>query len=263
MLWQIEKAGRQNHILGTIHIADPDVAQLPGHIEAAIQQSQQLVLEVKQDVRSRQRIEDRTRLSSSSLRALIGQDLYQQVVDVMKLRGAEGPSLQKMKPWAVGLMLNYPVSTEQPVLDVGLQLRFQNAGKEVNALETIDEQLDLFDRMPMPEQIEFLALSLRQLDHFDADLATMKRYYRAGDLEAIHRFARQQLRQLGSPSMTRLMHEIIQVRNQRMFDRLGPYLAGSNTLIAVGALHLPGEQGLLQLMKNAGYRVRPVARQSR
>ena len=59
--------------------------------------------------------------------------------------------------------------------------------------------------------------------------------------------------------MKQLMYRILDERNERMFTRVLPYLLESGTLIAVGALHLPGPQGLLQLFRQAGYTVKPIA----
>ncbi|HVL01312.1 MAG TPA: TraB/GumN family protein, partial [Dongiaceae bacterium] len=166
--------------------------------------------------------------------------------------------LQRLKPWAVGLMLNLPTQSLEPVLDVSLQYRFQDAGKPVQSLETIDEQLDLFDRMTLPEQVEFLQASLEQIPEFDSNLAQMKQLYRAGDIDAIHDFAKNQTHKVKSPVMERLMAQIVEQRNKRMVERLRGYLQSSGNLIAVGALHLPGQDGILQLLRNAGYRVQPV-----
>lgn len=258
LLWHIEKAGRQNHILGTFHVADRDIVNLPRYIDQVVGNAGHLILEVKQDARAQQIIADRSLLQRSTLPQLVGRDLYGRVTSAMKQRGLPAAGLQRLKPWAVGLMLNFPAPSLEPVLDVSLQYRFQDAGKPVSALESIDEQLDLFDQLPLEEQIEFLESALQHLPEFDRNMTQMKQLYKAGDLNAIHRFAEEQLTQSDSAAMERLMTSIVEHRNQRMFLRLQPHLTRSGTLIAVGALHLPGKQGLLQLLKNAGYRVTPV-----
>lgn len=258
LLWQIEKEGKRNHLLGTIHVSDRDIVTLPPHVDQVVQQSDALLLEVKQGPKSQLAIADRTRLEESTLRQLVGDDLYQRVVKVMKQRGMSPASLQRLKPWAVGLMLNFPTPSLEPVLDVSLQYRFQNEGKPVQSLETVDEQLDLFDHLSPQEQIEFLRASLAQLGEFDENLARMKMLYKAGDIEAIHAFARSQAHDMRNPVMEKLMEKIVEQRNVRMFQRVQAHLNASGTLIAVGALHLPGEQGLLELLRKAGYRVNPV-----
>lgn len=258
LLWQIEKDGRRNHVLGTFHVSDPEIVTVPPHVNRIVVAARQLVLEVRQDSRSQQIIADRSLLTQATLSQLLGPELYEQVVQAMRARGMAPAGVQRLKPWAVGLMLNFPAPSLDPVLDVSLQYRFQAQNKPVQALETIDEQLDVFDHLPLADQIQFLASALEQLPDFDRNLEQMKNLYKAGDLEAIQHFAQAQMKQTDSAAMTRLMHAIIDQRNQRMYERMQPYLQQSDTLIAVGALHLPGNTGVLQLLKNNGYRIRPV-----
>lgn len=258
LLWQLEKNGTRHYLLGTIHIADADIIALPPHVEKIVQSSRQLIVEAIADDQSRQSIADRSLLASNTLKNVLGPELFDEVSGVVKRRGIPPASVVRLKPWAVGLMLNVPTPSLEPVLDVHLQYRFQDSGRAVYALETIDEQLEIFDRLSMQEQIEFLKSSLAQLEDFDANFAYMKTLYLAGDLDAIHRFSEQQSGKGDSEIMKQLMVRILDERNHRMFARLQPYLAQSGTLIAVGALHLPGSQGLLSMFRQAGFTVTPL-----
>ena len=258
VLWQLDKQGNTHYLFGTIHIADADIIALPPQVERVVKSSRQLVVEAIADDQSRQSMAERTLMASNTLKGVLGPDLYAEVSQAAKARGVPPTSLMRLKPWAVGLMLNVPTPSLEPVLDVHLQYRFQDSGRPVHALETIDEQLDIFDELSMADQIEFLKSSLAQLDEFDANFARMKALYLAGDLDAIQAFSEQQSGQREHPVMQRLMQRILEERNVRMFARVQPYLAQSGTLIAVGALHLPGQQGLLQMFRQAGYTVTAV-----
>ncbi|HEX4938962.1 MAG TPA: TraB/GumN family protein, partial [Candidatus Kapabacteria bacterium] len=66
LLWQIEKEGKQNHIFGTIHVADRDIVKLPAHVDRVVSQADVLLLEVKQGAQSQQVIADRTTLQEST-----------------------------------------------------------------------------------------------------------------------------------------------------------------------------------------------------
>lgn len=259
LLWQIEKDGRTHHLFGTIHISDADIIALPAHVEQVVKSSRQLVIEAIADGPARQTMAERSLLASNSLKNVVGEALFADVASAARARGVPPASLVRLKPWAVGLMLNVPTPSLEPVLDVHLQYRFQDSGRAVHALETIDEQLDIFDQLPMPDQIAFLKSSLAQLEDFDTNMAHMKSLYLAGDLDSIHRFSEQQTSSADHPVMKQLMYRILDERNERMFTRVQPYLLESGTLIAVGALHLPGPQGLLQLFRQAGYTVKPIA----
>lgn len=258
-LWQIEKDGRTHHLFGTIHVADADVVALPAHVEQVVRSARQLVVEVISSDDARRTMAQRTLLASNTLKNVLGDELFASVASAAQMRGVSPEGLAHLKPWAVALMLNVPLSSSEPVLDERLQYRFEGSGRPVHALETLDEQLDIFDQLPLAGQIAFLESSLAQLADFDANMAQMKSLYLKGDLEAIQDYSRQQLDSADDPLMRQLMHRLLEERNMRMFERVQSRLTESGTLIAVGALHLPGQQGLLQLFRQAGYTVLPVA----
>lgn len=259
LLWQLEKDGKVHYLFGTIHISDPEIIQLPAPVETVVNSASALVVEVVLDGATRQSIAERTLLSSSTLKKVLGMELFNEVASAVKERGVPPSSLLRLKPWAVGLMLNVPTQSLEPVLDVHLQYRFANSQRPVHGLETIDEQLDIFDQLALAEQIEFLKSSLAQHAEFEATFDHMKALYLAGDLEQLEHFARAQSARSASSTMDKLMYRILEERNHRMFARVQSHLAQSGVLIAVGALHLPGQQGLLQMFRDAGYSVRAVA----
>ena len=258
LLWRIEKNGKRNFILGTIHVSDRHVLASLNRIENILQHSQELVLEVKQDADTRKIVARYTQLDHGTLQQKIGSTLFQRVGDALKSRGIQPSALMKMKLWAVGLMLNFPRPTLEPVLDERLQILFQRAGKPVSSLETVAEQLDIFDRLTMPEQIQFLQYSLDQSKEFDINLSRMKNLYLKGEIDAIYALAQDEVDGVGSRTMDKLMRNLLDVRNQRMFERMQPFLSKSGVLFAVGALHLPGKQGLLQKIRSAGFTLSPV-----
>lgn len=257
-LWQLEKDGRTHYLLGTIHVSDPEIVNLPPHVAQAVQSSRRLVVEVISDAVSQRRATARALLASNTLDKMLDKALFEDVASAARLRGVTPERLVRMKPWAVALMLNFPMPAREPVLDVALQYRFQDSERPVHALETLDEQLDIFDRLPLSGQIAFLELSLAQAADFDAYMDFMKSLYLQGDLEAILRHAQALMDNTHNPLMADLMYRMLDERNLRMFDRLQSHLEETGTFIAVGALHLPGWQGLLQLFRQAGYTVRPV-----
>jgi len=80
--------------------------------------------------------------------------------------------------------------------------------------------------------------------------------YLKGDLDEIYRRS-MEMQSQDDELAKRLMHSLIDERNQRMLERMLPELKKGRTFIAVGALHLPGEFGLLNLLRKAGFAVTP------
>lgn len=125
-------------------------------------------------------------------------------------------------------------------------------GKELIGLETMEEQLSAINSMPAEEQKEMLLQGMEE----DLDDATdmLLKYYRKGDLEKLAELSDEE----GEGTSETFEQELILKRNYRMAERLEPYIRKHSTFIGVGALHLPGEEGIIELLRKAGYTVEAV-----
>jgi uncharacterized protein YbaP (TraB family) len=123
------------------------------------------------------------------------------------------------------------------------------------ALETVEEQLDAFTGYSDREQIDMLMLTLASIAEIDGYYARMKAAYLADDMAALQTLADEGFA-LMEPSLAR-RHEkkLVIDRNHRMAKRLAPLLEQGGAFVAIGALHLPGEDGVLNLLAAQGYRV--------
>jgi uncharacterized protein YbaP (TraB family) len=122
----------------------------------------------------------------------------------------------------------------------------------------VDEQLEIFDRMPMNEQVVMLEDTIKYLPELDTMFAAMHAAYLARDLAGIARLSEEQQLQGNRELGEKLMAQLLDARNRRMVQRMEAYLKQGSAFIAVGALHLPGRQGVLSLLAKKGYRVSAV-----
>lgn len=262
-LWQIDlpksKQLKASYLLGTMHLADKAIVNLPPHINRVVDKADSLTVEVKLDSGSFRTMSEYSALKGKkTLSDLIGDNTFNQVLDILRNRGINKYGLQRLKPWVVGLMLNYPPPSLDPVLDYSLQLRFANAGKPVYQLETAEEQIRLFNRLSLQDQVKFLRFSLQQQENFDGYLEAMKRLYLADDLDGLQALANEQMGDVSEPYLEELFQELIDKRNLTMVDRMRVRIHEGNALIAVGALHLTGDYGIIAILRELGYRVVPI-----
>jgi hypothetical protein len=163
-----------------------------------------------------------------------------------------------MKPWAAAVTLSMPAPEDGEVLDMDLYQRAQQAGKPVFGLESIREQLAIFEDMPEEEQLVLLRDTVENFAEIDAmqrELIDAWLQRDLGMLMAINDAAMQTGdRQLA----VELQDKLIIRRNRLMVERLQQYLKEGVVFVAVGALHLPGETGLLNLLEQRGYTVRVI-----
>jgi len=258
-LWKVKSLTQTSHLFGTMHVSDEAVVHIPKALKLIVDSAKILALEVSMDERSVESIRRNFILrDGQNLRSIIGSDLYQQASAAFLQRGYGAFNINEFKPWAVSLLLSYPPSSGGVVLDKKLHNLFSTQNKAVIGLESLEEQTQYFEKMSNKDQIAFLMESLEGLEGNEANMRVMKRLYLKGDLSALQDFSTQQVNDIESESVKQLMVDLIDTRNQLMFHRMQPALARGDALIAVGALHLPGKAGLIQLLRTKGYQITPV-----
>ena len=257
LLFRIERSGEPvGFLFGTIHSEDPRVMTLPAVVEQEFLQSPVLCLEVDMAPAnllasvSGMFLQDGRRLAE-----IVGPDLYARLLPVAEKRGIPEVSLRHYKPWAIAVLLSTPVAQTGEFLDLMLYRRALQMEKPVLGLESVSEQLDLFDSLAEREQIDLLEESLNNLDQLPTLFQTLLERYLDRDLAGLMAINRQLLQDQGQAFASRFQVELLDRRNQRMVERLLAHLDKGGIFIAVGALHLPGEQGMLRLLQKRGYRV--------
>lgn len=129
--------------------------------------------------------------------------------------------------------------------------------KPTYGLETMDEQLQVFDGLPIQDQVQLLREALKYQSHNAEQMDQLMKAYLNRDLAALAAVSDQYQSRAGS-AYDKLMDRLLAKRNHRMLERMQPRLIEGSAFIAVGALHLPGREGLLTLLENNGYRVSPI-----
>ena len=260
LLWEISKAGQvPSHLFGTIHSEDPGVVALPAPVRQAFDASDSVVVEMLMDTEAMMYSSTAMlMLDGRSLSDVLGMPLYKQVSEAIASRGIPELVLNRMKPWAAAVTLSTPALETGQVLDLVLYQEALQQEKAVHGLETIQEQLDLFDSMPESDQVTLLRDAVDNLPELDAMNAELLATYKQRDLAGLMAINEASM-QTGDQRLAQdFQQRVIEDRNHRMAERMQPYLRQGRAFVAVGALHLPGEEGLLNLLEQQGYTVRRV-----
>lgn len=245
-------------LFGTMHSDDPRVTRLPAPVLAAFDSAAVVVLEVVPDAAMQEASRSAMLLSPDQrLSEQLPQALYQEIVIALAERGIPQAAAERLAPWAVLLVISMPPASSAPVLDLVLFERAAQSGKPVVGLETIAEQLSVFQALSLDDQIALLESTLRHRAQLPRIFAALLDAYIDGDLATLMKLG-QTLAAEDPEVDARLRRALIDDRNQRMFERLIPILPQGDQFIAVGALHLPGPGGLLQRLEAAGVEVTRV-----
>lgn len=258
LLWKIETPGSAaSYLFGTYHTSDPRITTLPCPVQDAFDRSASYTMEVIANGAGIVSMAQAMFFSDGqTLKAVLGEPLYQETLRAIGNTGTAG-GIDNMKPWAVMMMLSAPRETSGLFLDMALQLAATRRGKPTYGLETMQEQIAVFNGMSLDDQIALLRDTVQNHQLIQSAMEDLTQAYLKRDLGALLA-----LSEKFKPSDARIhdamMDRLLTQRNANMAERMQVRLKEGNAFVAVGALHLPGESGLLQLLSTAGYRVTRV-----
>lgn len=267
MLWKIAAEGSSpSYLFGTIHVSDPRVTTLPPKVARALASSKTVALEIAD-------------LSPKAFEAAFSRapDLIvfkdgRNLADVLTegeleaaraLAGQNGMPAELaplLKPWVLMSLLSVPgcerrrVEAGAAVLDQELGVRHRKRGLPVRGLEKIDEQLQAMARIPEPDQVIVLKAGLKTMSRAEDLFETILQRYLAREIAKVWPMQLEMARAAGFDPVhfQSFRTEIISKRNLKMRDQALPLIRGGKAFIAVGALHLVGDDGLVALFRRAG-----------
>lgn len=254
-----EAGGAPCYLLGTIHSEDPRVLALTAPTQAAFDRSAVFIMETIPDTQAVIRaMMAMVYTDGRGLAGVAGRPLYDQTVQALAERGMAEEAIKDYKPWAAATLLGMPEAGTGEFLDIRLYKAALAAGKQVQGLESIEEQLAVFDTLTEEDQIALLRETLEARATLPEVFARLLEAYLSRDLARLERLGDQYLGR-GDPQLAaRFRHAALEARNQHMTDRMLAYLRVGGCFIAIGALHLPGEEGVLSRLARAGFAPRAL-----
>ena len=265
LLWKISHPSAQDiapsHLFGTIHSEDPRVLQLPYKVRDAFDASSHFCMEVVFDARTSLTLaQSMVYRDGQELQSILGGMLFNKVAALMAGHGIPKPALMQMKPWAVFTTLSSPKKETGVFLDIALSKQAKQQGKPVCGLETAEEQVAVFEAATTEDQVVLLRETVRQYPELPKQFAQLLDRYLARDLAGLVTLSEENIPK--DPEVKRvyqtLLKRLLDQRNTRMRERMMAKLEVGRAFIAVGALHLPGENGLLHMLHGRGFTLEAV-----
>ena len=262
LLWRVtNKRGAASHVYGTIHVADARLDALPAPVAQALDHATSLMLEFVPDPYSRERfLEAAMFLDRQTLEEKIGADDFERALEQLRPIGLSREFVNKLKPWGVLLNLRAASSVAGAPLEAWLTDRARARRLPVFQIEGVEEQIFTFDELPMDAQVALLKHSLAHRDELLQLAERTLEAYLVGDLEAIWRLREQfSARHVEVAAyQAALTKRVVYDRSVVMAFRMQRELRRGNAFVALGALHLYGDKGVLALLEQDGYRARRV-----
>ncbi len=260
-LWRVQSDTTTLYLQGSIHLLTEDAYPLPQPIEDAFLASEQVVLEMDLSAMTDPDAQIAMMVKGMLPRGESLTDILQP--KTLKLAktcareiGLEMIAFKHYKPWMFVMALTATRLEQlgfsaQHGIDWHFYRRAKELEKSIVGLETLDEQLGLFDSMVGGDQDAFVRQSLEDFATIEEDLAGIITSWREGDLEGLGEALLSNLEKY--PTIHRVL---IKERNERWMKTLnGIMQSGTTSMVVVGAGHLPGEDGLVALLRAKGYAV--------
>jgi uncharacterized protein YbaP (TraB family) len=264
LLWKISGNGlkKPSYLFGTMHILCADDARLSDSLLAVIAHVDEVYFEVKLDMNimsmlgmmKYMKMNDGKKLSD-----LMSEKDYEKVKDYFVKRYP--PMLFSMIEHYKPMMISSLIESEgmncqkQDGMELMIMKELQNEknDKPINGLETIEFQASLFDSIPYEEQAKDLVNYVDSSEGYKKSSLELAEVYKQQDLDKIDSLSRK-----GDAGMSKYMDLLLYDRNRKWAKLLAGLLPQKSLLVAVGAAHLPGDNGVIDLLRKQGYSLTPV-----
>jgi len=270
IFWKIEKEGVEpSFLLGTMHMADERISRLVGRRLEAFEAASTVIVENIEALdpagasAAMLELRDMTFITDgTTLEDRLTPETAAKLKVAAEERGMPYGIAIMMQPWLIATSVALPACemeakrSGKPVLDGLIAQKAKEEGKTLVGLETIEEQFSAMANLPESFHIEALRETLNMGDLSLDVMETMKKLYLHGSIGMI-----MPLTKAVSPATTAssdyegFQTSLITDRNQVMAERSIPFLETGNAFVAVGALHLPGKDGLVEKLRMAGFEV--------
>ncbi len=269
VLWKIEKDKELiGYVFGTIHMNNKRVHEVRKHVMEIFNQMNSFAMEAFPSdhywnpYHGGQMVKKDMMLPpGQTLQQLIGKDLYLRVEKVLLDVGLTKETVLHLKPWAA--MRSFAVKAESSdglILDYELLDHAAAQRKELYQVESIEEFLATFYAMPQETQIKLLEFTVNSYADMRNTINTMLDAYLQEDLSRMYQISTDFIPDEPENEHYRQLYlkHVIKDRNVVMEHYMRKPMREKKTFIAVGALHLYGDQGVLALIEKDGYQVTRV-----
>lgn len=262
LLWMVTKEDSKDtaFVFGTMHLIQKEYFFFPDLLKDLIKGSDKVVLEIGDDINNPMK-------AMALLRLEEGKSLFdyfddKQADTIMKWvendlgmnEAMFTATFGKMKPFAIVSMasaedmLSDSESYEQTIMKIQ-----KEAGIPLEGLETIEDQIGLFDGLTDEEQATMVMDAIRGGDDAKQQLEDMLRLYRSQNIDSMYLMIHDEGDVIADKE-----NEFLTNRNTKWIPRMEELMNGNRVFFAVGAAHLGGKEGVLELLRKEGYKVTSI-----
>lgn len=261
LLWEISGRGltEPSYIYGTMHIVCSEDAKMSEGLKKAVKNSKQVFFEVDLDnMDEMMSILKYARMNNGlKISDLVTPVEYSRLEDYFRKNKSPLPfsMMSRFKPYFITALISESLMSckEKSSIEQIIMTEARDHEKDVQGLETIEFQASIFDSIPYEKQAQDLVMYVDSIDKFKQTMIGMVDLYRKQDISNMDT-----LMEKSDPGMMEYMDMLLYDRNKRWASQIPEQMFVKSTLFAVGAGHLGGARGVLNLLKQQGFTVQPL-----
>ena len=263
ILWKVQSSKNTIYLAGSIHVLKKHQYPLHSVFDDAFNDSSRVMLEVDLDgLSSPQAQMDMMRkglyLNGETLANVLSPESYATAKEQFTKLGHQIEDFQRMKPWmaataVMGLELQKFGFDSAYGVDRHFFEKAQATGKDIQGLETVEFQVNLFNQLPLLVQEQFLLQTLEDLQNLNKQVSDMVKAWQEGNVQDLETLLE------GMQEYPELNQVFVINRNEDWLPYIEQALQEKEPVfIVVGALHLLGKEGLVAALKEKGYKVQQL-----
>jgi uncharacterized protein len=261
LLWEItgNDLRQPSYLFGTMHVLCAEDAKLSDNLKSIIKKSEKVYFEIDMDDMAQMmgalkylRMNDGIKISD-----LLTKEEYAKLEAHFKKSKSPMPlsMLNRFKPYFISGLLSEQTMNCQKKNGME-ELIMKEAGthdRPIFGLESVEFQASLFDSIPYEKQAKDLVQYIDSIDNYKQSTLELVDVYRKQDLDKMDTLMRK-----SDPGMNQYMDLLLYGRNRKWVQQMPTIMREATMLFAVGAGHLPGEEGVINLLRKKGYTVKPL-----
>jgi len=259
LLWEISGNGlkKKSYLLGTIHIIPAKDYYFPKHYTKALKSCENLVMEVDMtDIMAQLEVMRMAKMKNKELKDLYDEATYNEIKQICRDSfNVDIEIFKDMKPIFVQQQLSTgdimggdTKSYEMELLKMGMAM-----DKNFGGVETLKEQMQILDSISLEEQAQMLLESVRNINHDNSEMEKMLRFYKEQNLDSLNAIFEQDDFDLAEHETS-----LLDNRNRKWIAPMEAFMRKDPTFFAVGAGHLGGVNGVINLLRQKGYTLKAV-----
>ena len=256
LLWKIEApSGKTSYLLGTIHTDDQRVTEFSPKIIEAFNQTEVFMMETLPP-----RDPSIFMLKQGTVAELVTEKEFDQIRELADFHSMHIEAAMRMKPWLLAVIFDLPKPKSLFSMDELLLAKSEEKLKTIKGLEKTSEHFSVLDSISIDDQMVMLrAVLKRSQKEKERDYEKLLKTYQSGDLKKISDLDEAITGDMLPKALWANMKiKLIDERNVGMANGLMTQASDNSVFAAVGASHLGGEGGILNRLRDAGYKVSAV-----